>query len=176
MVLTLGFLGIKKYKEIKNSMTSISKTDKLRYIDSLTSLKNRTYLNEHIESWDDSEVYPQAIVIVDLNNIAYINDNYGHQEGDAVIKEAANKLITTQIENSEIIRTDGNEFLIYLVGYDEKQVVTYIRKLTKEMKDLTHGYGAAVGYSMIQDAIKTIDDAVNEATLDMRSNKEELNN
>lgn len=176
VVLTLGFLGIKKYKEIKNSMTSISKTDKLRYIDSLTSLKNRTYLNEHIESWDDSEVYPQAIVIVDLNNIAYINDNYGHQEGDAVIKEAANKLITTQIENSEIIRTDGNEFLIYLVGYDEKQVVTYIRKLTKEMKDLTHGYGAAVGYSMIQDAIKTIDDAVNEATLDMRSNKEELNN
>lgn len=176
IVIILGYLGIKKYKEMKNSMTSISKTDKLRYIDSLTSLKNRTYLNEHIEAWDDSEVYPQAIVIVDLNNIAYINDNYGHQEGDAIIKEAANKLITTQIENSEIIRTDGNEFLIYLVGYDEKQVVTYIRKLTKEMKDLSHGYGAAIGYSMIQDAIKTIDDAVNEATLDMRSNKEELNN
>lgn len=176
VIVVLGYFGIKKYKEVKNNVNSVSKLDKLRYIDSLTSLKNRTYLNEQIEAWDDSEVYPQAIVIVDLNNIAYVNDNYGHQEGDLIIKEAANKLITTQIENSEIIRTDGNEFLIYMVGYDEKQVITYIRKLTKEMKDLSHGYGAAIGYSMIQDAIKTIDDAVNEATLDMRSNKEELNN
>ena len=142
----------------------------------MTSLKNRTYLNDHIEVWDNSEVYPQAIIIVDLNNVAYINDNYGHQEGDLIIKEAANKLIKTQIENSDIIRTNGNEFLIYLVGYDEKQIITYIRKLTKEFKDLSHGYGAAIGYSMIIDAIKTIDDAVNEATLDMRNNKEELNN
>ena len=66
--------------------------------------------------------------------------------------------------------------MIYLVGYDEKQVVSYIRKLNKELKDLSHGFGAAVGYSVINDAIKTIDDAVNEATLDMRNNKEEANN
>lgn len=176
VIVLLGYLGIKKYQQVRDQASSVSKTDKLRYIDSLTSLKNRTYLNDHIEVWDNSEVYPQAIIIVDLNNVAYINDNYGHQEGDLIIKEAANKLIKTQIENSDIIRTNGNEFLIYLVGYDEKQIITYIRKLTKEFKDLSHGYGAAIGYSMIIDAIKTIDDAVNEATLDMRNNKEELNN
>ena len=176
VIIILGYLGIKKYKEIKSSNPNISKTDKLKYIDDLTSLKNRVYLNDHIEAWDNSEVYPQTIIIVDLNNIAYINDNYGHQEGDEIIKEAANKLITTQIENSDIIRTNGNEFLIYLVGYSEKQIITYIRKINKEMQDLSHGYGAAVGYSMINDAIKTIDDAVNEATIDMRNNKEELNN
>lgn len=155
---------------------SLSKEDKLRYIDMLTSLKNRNYLNDHIEFWDNSDVYPQSIVIADLNNIAYINDNYGHVEGDKVIREAANVLIKNQLENSEIIRTNGNEFLIYMVGYDEKQVVTYIRKLNKSFKELSHGFGAALGYSMILDAIKTIDDAVNEATLDMRNNKEEMNN
>ena len=85
-------------------------------------------------------------------------------------------MIKTQIPNSDILRTSGNEFLIYLVGYDEKQIVAYIRKLNKEMKELAHGFGAAVGYSMITDAIKTIDDAVNEATLDMRTAKEENNN
>ena len=63
-----------------------------------------------------------------------------------------------------------------MVGYDEKQVVSYTRKLNKEFKELAHGFGAAVGYSMINDGIKTIDDAVNEATLDMRNNKEEINN
>lgn len=159
----------------KNKKTTLTKSEKIRYIDSLTSLKNRAYLNDNIEKWDDSEVYPQIIVVVDLNNIAYINDNFGHEEGDKVITEAANILIQTQMPRTEIIRTDGNEFLIYMVEYEEKQANSYIKKLNKEFKELSHGFGAAIGYSIINDAIKTIDDAVNEATLDMRTNKEAQN-
>ena len=170
---TIIFKVVKALKP-KRKIDNISREDKLRYIDMLTSLKNRNYLNDYMEKWASSEIYPQAIIIADLNNIAYINDNYGHEEGDKVIKCAANILINTQMENTEIIRTNGNEFLIYLVEYDEKQVLTYIRKLNKEFKDLEHGFGAAIGYSMINDGIKTIDDAINEATLDMRNNKEEL--
>lgn len=164
---------ILKHRKKKDSL---SKEHKLKYVDMLTSLKNRNYLNDNIEKWDNSEVYPQTIIIIDLNNVAYINDNYGHQEGDNLIREAANILIKSQISNTEIIRTNGNEFLVYMVGYDEKQVIAYIRKLNKEFKELAHGFGAAIGYSTINDAIKTIDDAVNEATLDMRNNKEELQN
>ncbi len=158
----------------RKKKNTLSKEHKLKYVDMLTSLKNRNYLNDNIEKWDSSEVYPQTIIVIDLNNVAYINDNYGHQEGDSLIKEAANILIKTQISNTEIIRTNGNEFLVYMVGYDEKQVISYIRKLNREFKELAHGFGAAIGYSIISDAIKTIDDAVNEATLDMRNNKEEI--
>ena len=160
---------IKKKNRIK-----MTKEEKMKYIDQLTSLKNRTYLNSRIETWDDSEVYPQSIIVIDLNNISYINDNYGREGGDKVITEAANILIQNQLANSEIIRTDGNEFLIYLVGYTEKQVISYLRKLSKEFKNLSHGFGAASGYSIIKDAIKTIDDAVNEATIAMRENKEDI--
>ncbi|MBO5096197.1 MAG: GGDEF domain-containing protein [Bacilli bacterium] len=167
-------LAVIKIKPKNKKKVNLSKEDKLRYIDSLTSLKNRNYLNDSLEKWDSSEIYPQSIVIVDLNNIAYINDNYGHTEGDFVISEAANILILNQMENTEIIRTNGNEFLIYLVGYDEKQVITYMRKLNKEFKELKHNFGAAMGYSMITDAIKTVDDAINEATLDMRNNKDDI--
>ena len=163
-------LFIKKLKNSKRS--SLTKEEKLKYIDQLTSLKNRAYLNSKVESWDDSEVYPQSIIVIDLNNIAYINDNYGREEGDKIILQAANILITTQLPNTEIIRTDGNEFLIYLVGYPEKTVIAYLRKLSKLFKNLDHGFGAASGYSMIMDAIKTFDDAVNEATIEMRNNKD----
>ena len=166
--------------KIKNSMgkkeKAFTKEDKLRYIDMLTSLKNRNYLNDNLEKWDNSGIYPQAIIIIDLNNIAYINDNYGHEEGDKIIGEAGNILIRNQMPNTDIIRTNGNEFLVYLVSYDEKQVVSYMKKLNKEFKELSHKFGAALGYSMITDGTKTVDDAINEATLDMRSNKEELNN
>lgn len=177
IIVVVGVIVLCKKKNIKpkKKASSISKENKLKYIDMLTSLKNRNYLNDNIPKWDDSEIYPQTIVIVDLNNVAYINDNYGHEEGDNVIREAASILIHNQMENSEIMRTNGNEFLIYMVEYEEKQVVAYIRKLNKEFKELAHGFGAAIGYSMINDAIKTIDDAINEATLDMRNNKEEAN-
>ncbi|MCM1370801.1 MAG: GGDEF domain-containing protein [Clostridium sp.] len=172
----LIFLLVLKIKHsVSSTDKAFTKEDKLRYIDMLTSLKNRNYLNDNLEKWDNSEIYPQAIIIVDLNNIAYINDNYGHEEGDKVIGEAANILIRNQMSNTEVIRTSGNEFLIYLVSYDEKQVVSYIKKLNKEFKELSHKFGASLGYSMINDGIKTVDDAINEATLDMRSNKEELN-
>ena len=175
-VVVAGITIIVKKPFKKNRKSIISKENKIKYIDMLTSLKNRNYLNSAIEKWDESEIYPQTIMIIDLNNIAYINDNYGHEEGDNVIKQAANILITTQVENSEIMRTNGNEFLVYMVNYDVKKVITYIRKLTKEFKELSHGFGAAIGYSMITDGLKTIDDAINEATLDMKSNKEEINN
>ena len=70
------------------------------------------------------------------------------------------------------MRTDGNEFLVYMVGYDEKQVVSYTRKIYKELKELPYGFGATLGYSMITDDIKTVDDAINEATIEMRNAKE----
>ena len=162
-------LIIKKKKQKKK----LKIKDRHKYTDMLTSLKNRNYLNAKATEWEDCEIFPQAVIIVDLNNVKYVNDNYGHEEGDQLIIKAAGILVNTQLENSEIIRTDGNEFLIYLVGYSDRQISTYTKKLSKEMRNLPHGFGAAVGYSMITDEIKTLDDAINEATLEMITNKED---
>ena len=169
-------VGISVYLIIRSNRKKkeMNKEEKLKFIDVMTSLKNRNYLNYNIKSWEDNVIYPQAIVIIDLNNIKYINDNYGHAEGDEVIKKAASILIVNQEENTDIIRTDGNEFLIYMVGYDEKKVIEYTRRLSKEFKTLPHEFGATLGYSMITDNVKTIDDAINEATLSMRQAKEKL--
>lgn len=175
VVVTLSVIGVLfTILSIKNKKKKLNKEDKLKYIDAMTSLKNRNYLNYNIKAWEDNVIYPQAIVIVDLNNIKYINDNYGHEEGDEVIKKAASVLINNQQENTDIVRTDGNEFLIYMVGYDEKKVIEFTRKINKDLKELPHEFGAAIGYSMILDDIKTIDDAINEATLSMRQAKEKL--
>jgi len=170
IALAIIFIIIKINEKKKN----LKKEDKLKFIDVMTSLKNRNYLNYNIKSWEDNVIYPQTIIIIDLNNIKYINDNYGHEEGDNVIKKAANILIVNQLENTDVIRTDGNEFLIYMVGYDEKKVIDYTRLLSKELKELPHDFGATLGYSMIVDDVKTIDDAINEATLSMRQAKEKL--
>lgn len=167
-------LIISLYAKEKKKIKKVKKEDRHKYTDLLTGLKNRNYLNKRVPEWEASKVYPQAIVMIDLNNIKYINDNYGHEEGDNVIIKSASILVNSQLENTEIIRTDGNEFLVYLVGYSEKQVATYALKLEKEMKALPHEFGACVGYSMIFDEIKSLDDAINEATLEMMSQKQGL--
>lgn len=169
IVLGIIYVMLKRRHKVK----VVKKEERKRYTDMLTSLKNRNYLNLSIKAWNESKKYPQSIVIIDLNNVKYVNDNYGHEAGDKLIVKAASILVNTQLENSEIVRTDGNEFLIYLVGYSEQQVSTYTNKLTKEFKTLPYGFGAALGYSMITDDIKTIDDAINEATLEMRTDKED---
>lgn len=169
LLLGVLYLIFKRKKKIKE----VRKEDRRKYTDMLTSLKNRNYLNLNMQKWEECNVFPQAIVIIDLNNVKYVNDNYGHEAGDDLIVKAASILVNTQLENSEIIRTDGNEFLIYLMGYSEQQVTTYTKKLSKELKELPHEFGASIGFSMINDEIKTIDDAINEATLEMRTQKEE---
>ena len=170
IILLIMYLILKKKRKVKKVKVS----ERHKYTDMLTSLKNRNYLNAKIPEWEECNVFPQAIVMVDLNNVKYVNDNFGHEEGDQLIIKAAGILVNTQLENSEIMRTDGNEFLIYLVGYSERQVETYTKKIAKEMKGLPHEFGAAVGYSMILDKIKTLDDAINEATIQMIANKEDL--
>lgn len=169
-ILVVGVMIYSK-KKVK-LITKIKKDEKLKFVDMLTSLKNRNYLNERIEIWNQNTIYPQAIIVIDLNNIKYLNDTFGHEEGDKQIMAAANVLHQNQLDNTEIMRTDGNEFMIYLVGYNEKQVVNYIKKLVKEFNNLPYEYGAAIGFSMIVDDLKLIDDAINEASLLMRENKE----
>ncbi len=172
LLVALAFLIFKFNRKVKVTK-KIKKEDKMMYLDVMTNLKNRNYLNDNLVYWESNKIYPQAIVVIDLNDLAVINDIKGHEEGDKQIRSAANILIRTQRENSEIIRSDGNEFLVYLVGYDEKQIVTYVNKLFKEFKTLPYEYGVSIGYSLITTESTTIDDAINEALIMMRKNKGE---
>ncbi len=175
LILAASIFLIHKFAHKVRLNKRIKKEDKLLYIDVLTNLKNRNYLNDNIKYWSENKVYPQAILILDLNQIKDLNDKYGHEEGDRQIQAAANALIKTQRENSEIMRTDGNEFMVYLVGYEEKMILSYIHKLTRELNSSLpyKNYGVALGYAMIENELNTIDDAINDASNRMRANKGE---
>ncbi len=167
-VLLLSILLLLKKGKMKKNV----KEGNIKYIDSLTSLKNRNYLIDNIEKWDDTKLLPKTVIIIDLNRLKDVNNNFGYKEGDRLIKAAANILINNQIENSDIIRTDGNEFMVYTIGHEKNAIVDYTKKLQKLFKDLPYEHGATLGYSMINDDIKEVEDAINDATLDMLTNKE----
>ncbi len=171
-ILLVIFIYYKKSKKIRLTKR-IKKDDKIRFIDELTCLKNRVYLSDFLKTWSNNTIYPQTIIVIDLNKIKDINDLYGLEEGDKQIQAFANALIKTQLDNSDLMRSDGNEFVIYTVGYTQKQIINYIHKLSKEIKKLPYNYGAEFGYSIIENNLKTIEDALNEAIEDMKKKKSE---
>lgn len=75
------------------------------YHDNLTNCHNRNWYFENYG--DDSEF---LFVIVDINNLKTINDQIGHNGGDALIKEVADKLKTF----GDTIRFGGDEFIVIL--------------------------------------------------------------
>ena len=169
---TLGYLFYKKNKKKLKINTKVKKEDRIKYIDMLTSLKNRNYLNEQMPLWNKNKIYPQTCIVFDINKVKELNDSSGYEAGDKLIQEVANILVKNQIDNSEIMRTDGNEFMVYMVGYSEKQVMSYLKKITKNFNKLNYEPGVAIGYSTVEDSKKLVEDAFNEASIKMRENKE----
>lgn len=169
------FLGFVSYGILKkvSQTKKIKKEDRLYYFDAMTNLKNRNYLNDNIDFWSSTKVYPQAIVVIDINKLKTLNDKEGHEAGDKQIKAVASVLIKTQRDNTEIMRTDGDEFIIYMVGYDEKKVGTYIHKLNRELLSSLPNkqYGISIGYAMITNEQTTIDDAINDSLAMIKKSK-----
>ncbi len=170
-ILVVGLIVYRNSKKIRIARR-LKKDEKIRFIDELTCLKNRAYLSDFMKTWNNNTIYPQAIIVIDLNKLKEINDKYGVTEGDKQIQSAANALIKTQLDNSELMRSDGNEFVVYTVGYNQKQITNYIHKLSKEFRKMPYEYGAEFGYSIIENNLKTIEDALNEAIEDMKIKKE----
>ena len=164
------YMFIKK----KNMVKKIKKEDRLYYFDAMTNLKNRNYLNDNINLWSLNKVYPQTIIIIDINDLKQLNERKGHEVGDNQIRAVSNILIKTQRDNSEIMRTDGDEFMIYLVGYEDKQISSYMHKLTKEFNSNLpdKDYGVTMGFCSIKDELTSIDDAISEAIVMIKKNKE----
>lgn len=85
------------------------------YLDPLTGLYNRNFFNDVISSIDYQKY---AIVMMDLDKFKIINDTYGHDIGDEVLKSVSASLKTSIQQNDKLIRYGGEEFLLYISMHD----------------------------------------------------------
>lgn len=105
--------------------------------DMLTGLKNRraffTYINE---LFNHPDVIGYGVVImVDSDNLKYVNDNFGHETGDRYLCEIADVLQSCKAPKKMAARMSGDEFVLFIYGaasYDELQY--YIDDLKEKQK------------------------------------------
>ena len=103
----------------------------LAYTDSLTGLMNRAKCMQSLASLSA----PYAIVSLDMDRLKYINDNYGHNEGDKMIKTFAD-LLTKAFDKASIVgRTGGDEFLVAIENPSATICDESIQTLNRLMSD-----------------------------------------
>src|SRR6478735_7518199 len=120
--------------------------DKLRQIsltDGLTQVENRRSLEERLhDMWQHSVRLhePIALVMCDIDKFKSVNDHYGHQAGDAVLKQFAQLLKDEAREIDRVGRYGGEEFLLILPGTVLDAAVTFAERLREKVEGHTFTY------------------------------------
>lgn len=100
--------------------------------DLMTHLLNRMAFRRQVEGiMNMQDLGMCAIVMIDLDNLKYFNDTYGHDYGDKYICAAASVLGKVMSDKVFVSRMSGDEFLIFLYGFDTKEEI-------KEIVDRIH--------------------------------------
>lgn len=184
----IAFMVRNVYQEYQRSLSEINRKnylESLAYQDALSGLMSRARFDEYIDAMRKEKPKEFSVLFIDLNNLKFVNDNYGHDEGDLFIRTFSN-VLEKNFYNSEIIsRFGGDEFVIVY----RKNLTNRIKEILEEFrKDMDYinkqrrykfVLSAAVGYAIstqdnpydIDTAIKLADERMYE---DKRIYKESL--
>ncbi len=96
--------------------------EKLKYLsthDSLTGLFNRNFFEAEMQRLQSGRSFPISILVTDLDKLKEINDRYGHEAGDLLLKEVAKVFRETFRADDITARLGGDEFVFLLLKTDE---------------------------------------------------------
>ncbi len=148
LIVTLA-ISFKLRKVLKDYQTSlivkhkqtIEQKEQLVYQlehDHLTKLPNRIMLMHQIEqaiNISKRDKRELALIFIDVDRFKTINDSMGHDIGDIMLKEIANRLKNAARETDIVARFGGDEFIILLDGYKNiHDVITIVKKIQKDIK------------------------------------------
>ncbi len=100
--------------------------------DSLTNLNNR---RAFYDVFDSHKQYPMGLMAIDLDFFKTINDTYGHDAGDYVLKYVADKLRKQEQNKVQVFRIGGEEFAILLPKFDLDKTVNVAHELLTDLRN-----------------------------------------
>ncbi len=127
---------------------------RLAHYDQLTDIPNRILFRdrlEHVIHLANRDKTSFALLFIDLNGFKQVNDNFGHDAGDAIIRICAERLSACMRRSDSVARMGGDEFTLLLSHIDNHTDVAHIAEkiiaLLSEPADI-NGYEVVVGCSI----------------------------
>ena len=117
---------------------SYKKVQRLARVDDVTGLYNRRYFYENLERVCDiydrrQDDKPFSLIAIDVDNMKYINDQYGQQPGDDVLRHIATSMLTAIRKSDICFRTGGDEFVVLLPDADKTEAVNIAKKISENV-------------------------------------------
>jgi diguanylate cyclase (GGDEF)-like protein len=142
--------------------------------DTTTGLYSWTYFEEELERLDNARELPISIIMGDVNNLKLVNDVYGHQEGDKLLRVIADSIKASCRDSDIIARWGGGEFIILLpkTGLPTAEAIADRLKIKcGEMNTTSVRCSIAIGVAAKTQARQPIDEIIRRAEERMYKNK-----
>ena len=148
-----------------NKNSEITEINDKIYRDSLTQVMNRKYFDDKLASQNC-----QAVVMADIDFFKDVNDNHGHQCGDAALAAVASILSSSVRNLDHVVRYGGDEFLISFKGINHEVLKIRLEQMRAKaekivLKDypnvkLTMSFGGTFGDGTVSDMLSFADKAL----------------
>jgi diguanylate cyclase (GGDEF)-like protein len=140
--------------DISAEREHLNELETAAYRDPLTKVYNRHYGMRTLEQWiEEGRMF--ALCFVDIDNLKYVNDRYGHLEGDKYILEVSAVLrdFTEDAEEIVVCRLGGDEFMLLLDGWTQERAQERCEqlraKLTARNSDDDSAYYRSMSYGVL---------------------------
>lgn len=138
----------------------------LSYHDQLTGLYNRRFYEEELLRLDTPRNLPIALIMADVNGLKLINDAYGHQMGDKVLKEFA-EILKKECRHDEIAsRVGGDEFVVLFSHTDQQSVESIVKRLNVAVSQVQIDHtilSVSMGFALKEDPHDDLNDVFKRA-------------
>lgn len=171
---TISFNGALANAEIEitrlKSQLEVSQQEAM--YDALTGLCNRRYFDSEVASKTNLETV--SLCLIDIDHFKKINDNYGHQMGDLVLKAVSKKLQSCCRDNAQVFRYGGEEFAVILPNFDVKRarhMADVMRRTVEKVMVKDRRSGESLGDITVSAGVAQLQPKENQESLIERTDK-----
>lgn len=156
-----------KKSDYEHRLTAVAETD------ALTGFDNRYSYNKFLASKTDLN-HSTCIFMLDVNNLKYVNDTFGHDKGDELIRNSSLAIKETFMINNQknCYRLGGDEFIAIMDNINPDEIEGYVKKFNAMQKK--YKVSVALGYAYTSDiSVEGYESLMIEADKKMYENKKE---
>lgn len=121
------------FRDVTDKRDKAKAIEYLSYHDQLTGLLNRRFFEEEMIRLESDEYLPVTLVMLDVNGLKLINDAFGHNAGDELLKTAAGIIMTGCTAGGTLSRIGGDEFVLLLPNTETEVAEKILEKIIDEV-------------------------------------------
>ena len=146
-VITNVLTGVFGYLVSQQAHTRITRWQTLSLIDPLTGVGNRRLLEAECAQAFTGQRSAGTLAVVDLDHFKSINDRFGHDRGDAVLRDTASAVQSALRKTDRLYRFGGEEFIVWLAETDAAAALAALERMRQRVREQVQLDGEPVTFS-----------------------------